>query len=271
MSHPTLLKPTAVCPRTWRPILWREWQKSQKSIIGIVILFVVLFMVMPFDQNGWMLMLATLTAGQYLAVTLGGSDIAEGAERYAFVLPIRQADYFWARYAAGMLILTSLVGVAFVMNAADLHRYFWGLFCESGLSDTRVQSYPEIPIGNFILCGLFAFSNSYCVAVSTRRPTLLAGSWFLGLMMTYAAPAILLSIIAGIKDVSPESHLKSSVFVMLSAVISAIVLSYLSRGYVGKSSAADVGKSGSSNASWHVVVMVVVGYIILSFVLSLFS
>ena len=228
-------------------------------------------MVMPVDPNGFVLLFATLLAGQYLAVTLGGGDIAEGAERYAFILPMRRADYFWARYAAGLLILTSLVGVAFVMNTADLHRYFWGLFCESGLSDARALSYPETPIGNFILCGLFAFSNSYCVAVSSRRPTSLAASWFVGLAITYAAPAVLLSIIAAIKDVSPKSHLESPIFVMLSAVISALVLSYLSRGYVGKNSEAVGGKSGSSTSSWLVVVMVVVGYIILSAFLNLLS
>lgn len=227
-------------------------------------------MIMPIDQNGWMLLVATLIAGQYLAVILGGGDIAEGSERYAFILPMRRADYFWARYAAGLLIVTSLVGVAFVMNAADVHRYFWGLFCESGLSDARALSYPETPIGNFILCGLFAFSNSYCVAASSWRPTLLAASWFLGLMITYAAPAILLSIIAANKDVNPKFYLESAIFVMLSAVISAIVLSYLSRGYIGKNSEPDAGKSDASNRIWLVIVMVVVGYIIVSVVLNLF-
>lgn len=271
MSRPTLLKPTAICPRTWRPILWREWQKSQKSIIRIALLFVAIFMVMPFDPNGFILLLATLLVGQYLAVILGGGDMAEGAERYAFILPMRRADYFWARYAAGVAILTSLVGVAFVMNAADLHRYFWGLFCESGLSDARELLYPETPIGNLILCGLFAFSNSYCVAASSRRPAGLTASWFVGLMITYGAPALLLSIIAAMKEVNPKTLLESSIFVMLSAVISALVLSYLSRGYVGKNSEAEVGKSGGSTSSWLVVVMVFGGYVILSAFLNFLS
>jgi len=268
MNSSHILKPTAICPETWRPILWREWQKSRKSLILIALLCAAFFLIVPIDLNGVGLLVATLIIGQYLAVTLGGGDISEGAERYAFILPLRRADYFWARYVAGLAIVVVFTGLAYVMNAGDLHRYFWGIFCESGLSDARVNSYPDGSIGLYIFCGVLGFSNSYCFATGARRPGTLAGSWFVGLFVTYALPALLLSIIAVLNEVRVEPQLKSTLFVLLSAVISAIVLSYLSRAYVGKNTETDVEKSHDGRGWVTAVFLFIVAYALIAFLAS---
>lgn len=267
MDTPQLLRPMSVCPATWSPILWREWQKFQASVWKLIFAFALMFLVMPFDPNGSLLLISALLAGQYLAVILGGSDISEGAERYAFVLPLRRADYFWARYLGGLTLLCSLVGSAYLLNTFDLHPYFWGLFCESGLSERRHASYPEEPIANFILCALLAYSSTYCLAANARKPAALAGSWFVGLFATYAAPAIVIGVISIIKNVSPVPSQKGLPFILLSALISALLLYQCSRSYVGKG--ADANEEPASKSSSVTVTLIFMVVIVI--VINLFT
>lgn len=236
MKNSTILSPTKVCTRTWRVILWREWQKLGKVITALITAYVLLFMVMPLDSNGALLLFAVIFAGQNLAITLGGGDVFEGSERYCFVLPLRRVDYFWSRYLAGLSLLVVLTGVSYVMNAFDLHRHFWALFCESGLADERRGDYPKYDLGNYILCGIFAFSNSYCLAASSRSQGLLTLSWLVGCLLTYAAPALLINIISEMLEVDAEPYLTGVVYVAISFVISLFVLLRCSLGYIGKSS-----------------------------------
>jgi len=238
MSTHQVINPTAIFPETWKPILWREWQKSRQGIHRSIFFFVAVFMIVPIDFDGVLLLVGTLIAGQHLAVVLGGSDISEGSERYAFTLPLRRADYFWARYLAGLILLSSLVGVSYLLNAYDLHRYFWGLFCESGLTGGRALAYPTFPLGYSILCGIFAYSNSYCVVVHARRPGTLSWGWFLGILLTYALPFFILVFASRFYQWSEDAgyYGRWGMVTLLSAMISALLLIVLSRAYAGKGS-----------------------------------
>ncbi|NWK55722.1 hypothetical protein HW115_08880 [Verrucomicrobiaceae bacterium N1E253] len=267
MKQENLLAPTALCPDTWRPILWREWKKSQAAVRLLLFSFVLIFLLIPIDPNGVMLLVGMLLAGQLLAVTLGGSDLSEGAERYAFVMPLRRADYFWARYLAGLVLLVLMGGSAYVMNHYDLHRYFWGLFCESGLAETRRAPYPEKPLGMFSLCALLGYSNSYCMAANVRKVNILAASWFVGLFLTYALPAILFGVWSLVDQRSHSSDLKGMPFLIVSALISALVLYKCFGSYVGKSAPSSEG-GASGGSGWRVALIVLAVWVVLSLLLS---
>lgn len=237
MSSTKILRPTTISPETWKPILWREWQRHGNLILKFVSAYIILFYIMPFDENGSLLLITSFITGQFLATRIGGADLSEGSESYAFIMPVRRADYFWAKYIAGLILFVALAGVAFILQSFGLHHHFWSIFSETGLADSKNHS--SILFNNVSVLSIYsilAYTNSYSLASSARSHTTLQSSWFMGTLITIVPQFIIAYALnhfsAFLRD--QDSAQSLIIFIAVSTVVTALTLFISSQNYSTK-------------------------------------
>lgn len=154
--------------RAVRGMLLRDWMVHRAWMAPLMAAWVLCtWVLMVFFSPGLMMLFGVVWAW-VAAVSLGGSDIAEGCEEFTFSLPPTRRQRFLVRLALGGLPLLAMLVVGFTAVAFDLPQTLWGLFVETGFTEPFDAGRSASPYATWTAAILYAYITGFAAAAGAR-------------------------------------------------------------------------------------------------------
>ncbi len=173
-----------------RAVLWRDWIQLKDLIVCAGALWVLVILILPVLDEP-MRLLSLIIMGQVAAVRLGGSDVRDGSESFAFTLPPQRQHYFGARYAMGLVVMLGFCLFGEWATRLGVSARFWSLFVESGLTESYIQ--PSFPprlsfwVFPLALFGSYSATFGFASVMSRRHHN---AAWIAGIAHWIGGPLI---------------------------------------------------------------------------------
>ena len=205
--------------RFWGGLLWGEWYAHSRLVLFFLGAWLVTVWFVPrFANPGWILAFGCAYA--FIAgPAMGGRDMLEGCEEFAFSLPATRSEWYLARwiFGAGLLMLFTLLDL--LALGLDISQAMIRFYLDTGLIEPKGVPHPRMLCGLIFAFPLSVYSLAFALASNARTRGMVASSalWSglialavlrLGLLYEfwtwkawtafYAAPALLVSSVAAL-------------------------------------------------------------------------
>ena len=158
--------------RVLRGLLWREWVLYYPALSWLLTIWLI---------AGWVLVLlnfrpefVVLFVGSAFALrcasTMGGGDVADGSEEFAFAMPISRSAYYLVRMAFGLAALLGFCISTHLIAAWNLPQKAWGLIVTTGFTAPSLRTPREYHflVWLSVLLPLAYFGLTYSNAAVSR-------------------------------------------------------------------------------------------------------
>jgi hypothetical protein len=183
IPRPQVLPPARVEPvkRDYAPgsgLLWSEWYAHSKLILIFITAWLAAVWLLPlFTNPGWILafgLIYALIAGP----ALGGGDVIEGCEEFAFALPASRSERYLARLLVGGGILLMFTLLDILVLGLDLAQAIVRLYLDTGLIRPIEILKPQLLYGLVFAFPFAVFSIGFSLSANARGRALVFTGWF---------------------------------------------------------------------------------------------
>ncbi|MHC4563862.1 MAG: hypothetical protein ACYS8X_13975 [Planctomycetota bacterium] len=168
----------------WRQVLAQPWSPFGRRVLLAGAALIALGWMLPvFHHPWWILALMSLFAVKF-GRDMGGAEVIDGTQEFAWSLPIRRNRLLWTRLLAGVTVVGVLSGLSSLAIALSWPQAIWGLVVESGFA----KPFGPWPASHAyayklaVICPVLAYVTAFGLSAAARsRPavdmlSLLAGA-----------------------------------------------------------------------------------------------
>ena len=164
----------------WSGLVWGEWYAHSRLLLFFLGAWLLTVWILPqFTNPGWILVygcIYALVAGP----AMGGKDVLEGCEEYAFSLSATRREWFLARWALGVGILLLFTLLDLLALGLDLSQAVTRFYLDMGLMEPRGAPQPRLLYGLILAFPLACFSLTFALAANARGRGLVLSAWIWG-------------------------------------------------------------------------------------------
>lgn len=189
-------------------LLRREWSVHGGTIKWfLTVAFLATFVWPVVNHPGWVLAYGAVAA-LFLGQALGGSEVLEGSEEFAFALPVSRREYYTAKAIVGLTVLLGLAAVGTAALAGNWASALWGLVVETEFAGWHSLEAPPAVWQLCFLLPVALFAVVLAIAANAKSVRLVPFAWLLGGLLT--AGLVGLGYYLEVQQLFPEGGFSST-------------------------------------------------------------